>query len=217
MPLPSAGSSCGWCGSPDRSIWESRIADGQSVAAVASETPFSVRAAYRHLKHAYDRPVAINPGVKTADYVARLVALADKAAEDGAAARAVGQRRTALEALRTEARILSLVLTRYGLDSDGALELMREGQLLATAVGQLIANGDIDVEVMGALSDELKRLGVEELAGAIDSMRSKRIAPGRVAMSVLRDDEAAQAALAGSKDSLGQLVNPPPVLQEVIN
>lgn len=185
-------SKCGWCSSNDRASWEARIADGEPVAAVASETPFSVRAAYRHLGHAYDRSAGVAIGLQASDFVARLVGLADQAAADGMEARAVGNGRTALEALRTEAKIVSTVLDRFGIDSEQTLTLMREGQLLATGLGRLIAAGQVSDDVLEGLVDHLDALGASELSQAIDSMRFK--SRTQAGVGVRREGEAALAA-----------------------
>lgn len=43
---------CAWCQSLDLPEWEARLAEGESVAAVALSTPFPETAALRHLTHA---------------------------------------------------------------------------------------------------------------------------------------------------------------------
>ena len=140
---------CGWCTAPNRIAWERRVLSGESIRSVSESTPFTVSAAYRHLTNHLsalllaDLASARNLQSRTtaADFVARLLGIADDAQAIRNRALLAGDGRLALKAGESEAATLNLLLARLGISDQETAANLNESRQLAKALGAVLHQG----------------------------------------------------------------------------
>ena len=171
--------SCGWCMSPQHFAWERRVHAGESLAVVAASTPFSISAAQRHIRaHVLADALPdlyISSTVRPSDFVDRLLALSDQAAQVRAFAAETHQPRLLLTAIREESWILGQILGKLGIDSTDTLALIRDVESLSRAVAALVDESVIDQNATRKLSIRIREFGgSDQLATALESLAARQ-------------------------------------------
>ena len=165
---------CGWCTHPRRHEFESRLAAGEPIAAVALDTGHSISAAKRHLR-AHVAPALLGElrlgsqlsEVHLSDFTDRLVELADTTASLRAAATRSNDGTLLLKAVRDELQILSVLMDQLGIDSTEAAEQVREAKHLGIAIHDVLpAHPDLCRQI----ADRLYELEADNLAAAFESL-----------------------------------------------
>ncbi len=165
---------CGWCWDARRQEWERRLSDGDSVRDVASTTPFSVAAAYRHVRNHVKAELLTqmrgSSQIHISDFADRLAALAEETAQVRAYARQVNDPKLLLSAVQAERETLNILLARLGVDDTEAVEVLREAKALASALAAVLPQSPA---VARALGEHLERCGHDDLAQALASLSAR--------------------------------------------
>lgn len=162
---------CGWCWDARRQEWERRLTSGEAMRSIALDTPFSVSAGNRHVRHHMNpellKEMRATTQVHISDFTDRLAALTEETAQVRAYARQVNDPKLLLSAVQAERETLNVLLARLGVDDTEAVAVLREAKALASALAAVLPQSPA---VARALSEHLERCGHDDLSQALASL-----------------------------------------------
>jgi hypothetical protein len=171
--------SCGWCTHPDRDELERRVAQGESIRAVAADAGYSESAAQRHLRNHLQASLVdlrFERWANIVDFAERLAELLDDTSAVRAQAKATNNARLLLHAIREERDTLSFVCNRLGVESNDVVVSLREAAAMACAVRDVL--WDHEPEIAHEISTLCRQRGERDLADAFENvanaMRNER-------------------------------------------
>jgi hypothetical protein len=163
------------CDHPNRANLDRRLlANAEPMSGIARDAGFSETAVWRHgLNHlGIDTRRTPSPSdLSPSSFVHRINEIADDAQEVREHARRTNDGELRLKAGVAEAKSLSLLMTRLGVDDAATSEALREAHALVGALGRVLPSFPAVAE---ALSDELLRVGEYDLALGITNLTSTK-------------------------------------------
>jgi hypothetical protein len=171
--ISRAGRPCRICSSSERSAIESRLLT-QSVSTISGQFGISTSSIHRHvaahLQPELREALRGSQSVSTSDLMQRIAEIADAARDARRAAIGSSNTSASIRAGDGELRALLALLNQLGIDDIEILNTLREGEVLARAVGA-VAGAYPDLGELIAV--QLDKAGADTMASALRSSISR--------------------------------------------
>ena len=176
MTTARLGRPCSTCSHADRAEIENALLSAGSLSSLSSRWGLSVAGVKRHIAGhmapELREQLRGSQAMNVTDLLQRLADIANDARDARTRALDAGNVSISLKAGDAELRALATITGRLGVDDSAVLAQLRDGEMLARAVGSLIRSHPQAVE---ALVAALEQGGASEMAGALTAvLRNER-------------------------------------------